>query len=368
MKRAILLIGLWLVGISVVKAQCVAGNCKDGKGTYIYKDKTVYEGEFKKTKAHGYGVCYYSNGNSYEGEWANHTFHGKGIMRYKNGKVKAGLWKNGKFVKTLNINTIAPPRSMAYHDKLEDGKAIENPTRIWAVVVGVAAYSHMPSLNFTDDDAYRMFAFFKSPEGGALPDSQIKIIVDEGATRKNILKMMRSTFSQADTNDVILFYFSGHGLQNAFLPIDYDGHLNRLKHNEIKKIFAESNAKYKICIADACHSGSFQGEQMVKGTSNSTIQKYYDAFNRSQGGTALILSSKAEEVSIENAGLRQGIFTHFLIRGLKGLADKDKDMIVTVVELFEYVKDSVKFYTGNYQTPVLYGEFDKKMPISVVRE
>ena len=368
MKRAILLlISLWFIGSSLY-AQCVAGNCKNGKGTYIYKDKTVYEGAFKDTKAHGFGICFYANGNSYEGEWANHTFHGKGIMRYKNGKVKAGVWKKGKFTKALNINTIAPPKSMAFYDNIEktEEKGQNNTTKIWAVIVGVAAYTHMPMLNFTDDDAYRMFAFLKSPEGGALPDPQIKIIVDEGATRKNILKIMRNTFNQADTNDVILFYFSGHGLQNAFLPIDYDGHLNRLKHNEIKQIFAESKAKHKICIADACHSGSFEAQ--TKNPYNSTIQKYYDAFNESKGGTALILSSKAEEVSIENAGLRQGIFTHFLIRGLKGLADKNKDMIITIVELFEYVKESVKFYTGNYQTPVLYGEFDKRMPISVVRE
>lgn len=367
MKRAILLIGLWIVGTSL-QAQCVAGNCKNGKGTYVYKDKTVYEGEFKNTKAHGYGVCFYANGNTYEGEWANHTFHGKGIMRYKNGKVKAGIWKNGKFSKSLDINTISPPRSMAFHDNIEETMETkpQNNTRIWAVIVGVAAYTHMPMLNFTDDDAYRMFAFLKSPEGGALPDEQIKIIVDEGATRKNILKIMRTTFTQADTNDVILFYFSGHGLQSAFLPIDYDGHLNRLKHAEIRQIFKASKAKHKICIADACHSGSFNGSS--KTPYNSTIQKYYDAFNESRGGTALILSSKAEEVSIENAGLRQGIFTHFLIRGLKGLADKDKDMVITIVELFEYVKEQVKFYTGDYQTPVLYGDFDKKMPISVVRE
>ena len=47
----------------------------------------------------------------------------------------------------------------------------------------MASYKHMPALQYTDDDAYRMYAFLKSPEGGALKDEQIKILVDDAATK-----------------------------------------------------------------------------------------------------------------------------------------------------------------------------------------
>ena len=39
----------------------------------------------------------------------------------------------------------------------------------------------MPVLRYTDDDAYQMYAFFKSPEGGALDDEHIRILINEAS-------------------------------------------------------------------------------------------------------------------------------------------------------------------------------------------
>ncbi|MCB9298854.1 MAG: caspase family protein [Lewinellaceae bacterium] len=82
---------------------------------------------------------------------------------------------------------------------------------------GTTTYSHMPPLRYTDDDAYQGLCLPQSPEGGALPDRQLRLLIDEDTTRKNILNAMRTTFLRADENDVILFYFSGHAAA-GFLP------------------------------------------------------------------------------------------------------------------------------------------------------
>lgn len=386
MTRLLLVVMLFIVQNSI-QAQCIEGNCVDGKGKYLYNDQSVYEGSFKNSYANGYGICKYANGNRYEGEWKNHTFEGKGILTLNDGTVRAGIWERGKLkieMEAAEIQFSVPTRSLksSLNQKLDAPKknsnnsrtskgnnqettTKENPTQIWAMIVGVATYNSMPSLNYTDDDAYKMYAFLRSPEGGGIPDKQLSILIDEGATRKNILKNMNRLFENADSNDVILFYFSGHGLKNAFLPMDFDGHLNKIKHSEIKEIFKNSKAKYKLCIADACHSG---GLTRSKNISHSGPSFYYEAFKKAKGGTAFMLSSKAEEISIENAGLRQGIFTHFLIKGLKGNADQDNNQLITIGEVYDYVKINVKFYTSNHQNPVLYGDYDDKMPISVIRQ
>jgi hypothetical protein len=368
-------------------AQCIEGNCENGEGKFLYKDNSLYEGKFENKKANGFGTCMYANGNVYRGEWKDHNFEGKGVLTYYTGTVYAGIWAKGQLVEKINpsdmdMNFYVPTRSIRPkiqpQEPLKLEKTVnqttvaalmpsksENPIKIWAMVVGVAAYEHMPILNYTDDDAYKMYAFLRSPEGGGIPDEQIQVLIDEGATRKNILRNMNLLFQQADSNDVILFYFSGHGLQNSFLPIDFDGHLNKVKHSEIKEIFENSKAKYKICIADACHAG---GITRAKDIAYAGTSYYYDAFKDIHGGTAFMLSSKAEEVSIENAGLRQGIFTHFLIKGLKGGADQNGDKIVTIGEVYDYVNINVKFYTSNHQHPVIFGDYDSKMPISTVRQ
>jgi uncharacterized caspase-like protein len=257
-----------------------------------------------------------------------------------------------------------PPAKTDSNDDIQKARNAAN-LKVWAVVVGVAAYNHMPTLRYTDDDAYRMFAFLKSPEGGALTDEQVRILIDDEATKTNIENAMREVFSKAGANDLVLLYFSGHGLKGSFLPIDYDGYNNKFHHEEIAAILNDSPAKFKLCIADACHSGSLMA--MKSGEISNALEAYYKSLAEAQAGTALIMSSKSDETSLESSGLRQGVFSHFLIRGLKGEADADYDKLVTIQELFDFINDNVRSYTGNRQSPLIKGDYDAKMPVAVVR-
>jgi uncharacterized caspase-like protein len=238
-------------------------------------------------------------------------------------------------------------------------------SKVFALVVGVASYDHMPVLRYTDDDAYRFYAFLKSLEGGALPDEQVRVLIDEEATRENVLNSMDEVFSQAGPNDLIIFYFSGHGLNGSFLPIDFDGFNNKIAHEEVAAAFNKCKARFKLCLADACHSGSLIA--MRSAEPEPALVQFYSYLAKSVSGTALLMSSKADETSLESAGLRQGVFSHFLIRGLKGEADTNKDKVVTVQELFDFINDKVRDYTGNRQSPVIKGTYDPKMPVAVVR-
>ncbi len=330
--------------------------CQQGKGKYIYRDKSEWIGDFKNGIPEGQGTCFYSNGDKYVGNWKNHAPHGEGILYYTGGRILAAVWDYGKPVGDLDGENDNVGNEFVKVDQNDEVK-------IWAVVVGIGRYTTMPVLKYTDDDAYHIYAFLKSPEGGALPDSQIRLLIDEDATRTNIIRAMRHIFLKADENDVVLLYYSGHGIQGAFLPVDFDGFNNKLKHDDVKELFKETKAKHKICLADACHAGTLTAMRAP----DQTIQNYYKAFNDSEGGTALLLSSKGDEFSLEDQGLRQGIYSHYLIRGLKGEADKNANKIVTIQELFDFVYTKVVNYTAHAQTPTITGNFDKDMPIAAIR-
>jgi hypothetical protein len=336
---------------------CNKNYCREGKGTYQYGDGSRWVGEFKDGTPEGQGTCTYVNGDKYVGRFEKHAPQGEGTMYYKNGRIMSAIWDYGRPVGEI------PSNSKITETAVEVERSPE--VKIWAVVVGVGRYTTMPVLKYSDDDAYQYYAFLKSPEGGALPDKQLRVLVDEDATRANILTTVRQVFLRADENDVIVFYFSGHGLPGAFLPQDYDGINNKLYHNDIKSILEQSKAKHKICIADACHSGSLLA---MKKPIEATIQTYYNAFNQTNGGLALLMSSKGEEYSLEDQGLRSGIFSHYLIRGLKGEADMDGNKLVSVREIYDYVYKNVRSYTSNVQTPTLSGKFDWAMPVAVVRQ
>ena len=348
---------LSFTGDTTLLRDCNLAPCEGGKGKFVYSDGSRYLGEFSQGQPEGVGVIYYPDGGRYEGGWKQHGPSGKGVMYFADGRVLGGIWENAQ----LSHQLFASQRMGSVPVPIDRSPDV----KIWAVIVGAARYTHMPSLRYTDDDAYQVFAFLKSPEGGALPDGQLRLLIDEDATRENVLAAMRTTFLRADENDVVLFYFSGHGLPGAFLPIDYDGYDYRLEHDEIRNILHASRAKHKLVLADACHSGSLLAARAI---SNIEMARYYKAFEESTGGTALLLSSKSEEYSLEDRGLRSGIFSHYLIRGLKGEADGNLDSIVTIRELFTFVHQQVRAYTGNIQTPTITGEFDDNMPVAFVRK
>lgn len=354
---------------------CIEGNCISGHGTYIYDEGNAkYTGYFKDEMPHGQGVCQYSNREFFEGQWAEGSFNGYGTLYLSDGSPIQGYWKDGTFigheepVKASFLRAEEPVVEQTISTLADIRKNAK--IKVHALVIGISTYTHMPVLKYSDDDAYLMYAFLKSPEGGALRDDNIRMLIDEEATRKNIKDAMNELFMNAGPEDLVLMYYSGHGLKDCFLPIDFDRYNNKLFHDEINEILRQSPAKYKLCIADACHSGGLAmkgGDPYNEFSDEQVIKTYYHKLAQSNAGTALILSSKLEEISLESSGLRQGVFSHFLIRGLEGEADRNIDKIVTVTELFDFISSNVKSYTANRQSPVIKGSFDRKMTVSVVR-
>lgn len=341
-----------------ISIDCNTNKCHDVIGFYVFKDGSKYVGPFKNGNPYGQGILYYANGDRYEGEWDDIAPHGNGVMHFTNGRVFAAVWERGRPIKQLDNRLELPKRNdiKVYRD---------NEVRIWPVIIGVAQYSHMPVLKYADDDAYRVYAFLKSPEGGAIPDNQIKVLIDEDATREKIIRSLQEQFGQADENDMVMLYYSGHGIKGSLLPIDYDGFNNKLYHDDIIELMETSKAKHKLCMIDACYAGSMLE---AKADLSAAINVYYGALDKERGGTAMILSCKEREVSLEDSGLRQGIFSHYLMKGLKGQADANNNNLVTVQELFNYIKNQVGLYTNSVQNPIIEGNYNPAMPVAWIRK
>ncbi len=85
--------------------------------------------------------------------------------------------------------------------------------RLRAVLVGVDTYerSDVPPLSGCVNDVALVRRTLKSVFG--VPNEDIRVVVNERATKANILSRLNSTLDQAEDGDVVLFYFSGHGSQ-----------------------------------------------------------------------------------------------------------------------------------------------------------
>ncbi len=232
-------------------------------------------------------------------------------------------------------------------------------TEKYAVVVGCADYQMQGlDLRYSDDDAYRFYAWLMSCEGGSVPADHISILVDEAAVKQNIMKTMDEIYSKAGPDDMLIFYFSGHGSEGAFCPTDITNQYSSLlSHDEVKAVFKKYPAKYKICFADACFSGSiYEGSPSSVSTTSSNQET----------SVVIMMSSASTETSQENPKIRQGAFTYYLLKGLKGSADRNKDGTITLEELFPYVKANVINFTNNGQTPFIEGKASRDMPVVVI--
>lgn len=333
--------------IDIITISCELGDCKNGVGKSVDSKENRYSGEFKNAIYNGYGEMHYSNGDHFKGFWKEGNFNGKGSYFQANGDTRTGDWVSGKFS--------------------------ENPTEIFALVVGIADYQDFEKLSYTTSDAMEFYKQLRSPSGGLLPKENVMLLIDQDATALNIQNKMADLFTMADTNDLVILYFAGHGIDGAFLAVDYDGYTNYVDHVSIINAMKDSDAKYKLIIADACHSGSLNvkyeefrknGNQFPLASVRSgksvseQAKEFYRSFGSTKKGLAIITSSAPDEISLEANKLKQGVFSYFLIEGLKGAADADKNYVINAKELFDYVSTKVDKFTYGFQTPNFIGFTD----------
>ena len=79
-----------------------------------------------------------------------------------------------------------------------------------------------------------------------------------------------------------------------------------------------------------------------------------------------MLASRPTEAALELGALGHGLFTHSLLEGLRGAADRDRDRTVTLQELYDYVEAEVRRTArsvGRDQHPVLKGELAGAVPL-----
>ncbi len=241
-----------------------------------------------------------------------------------------------------------------------------NEPEIYAVVIGVGSNAYFPLLKYASSDARAFASHLLSEKGGAVSRSHIKLLLDKDATFNNICDALDELTRKADYNDMVICYFSGHGTYDGFVTHNYNGLNNLLPHDLVLNSLEASDAKFKLAVVDACHSGGLQqGRYVQKGGNMAASSRLYQNYKVASGGVALLLSSDKTETSMEDQYLRQGVFTYYLLEAMEGWGDGDGDGVIGIKEAFLYVRRQVVNRTDGQQSPQLYGNYDEKLALGV---
>jgi predicted MPP superfamily phosphohydrolase len=232
----------------------------------------------------------------------------------------------------------------------------------WALLVGVNRYTDTAISDLKVCASDVQAAYDTLSASGCEPD-RMRLLLAPGdpgysPTRAEILSALTSVAQAAGEGDMLLFYFSGHGIARDgkayILPADarYTSITDTaIDINRVKQIIQESAARAKVIVLDACHSGAQIGKAPPEMTEDFVRHVFAEA-----EGMAILASCKQKQVSWEWPEKGQSVFTYYLLEGLRGAADLDRKGFVTVGDINQYITDKIKTWTVQHsrvQTPTL---------------
>ena len=245
--------------------------------------------------------------------------------------------------------------------------------RTFALLVGISKYKKPElSLQFAHSDAEVFGKFLQSPRGGGVPPDQIMLLTDERATTAAVRNGFQDFLKRrAGKNDTVVILVAGHGTvdgKNAFI-LTHDSDPQDLKSTalpmaELRSLFDEQLQKVGrvLLFVDVCKAGTIGSIQ------NTSVSADVQHLGDVEGDLFGLLASRPKEVSAEGPqfGGGHGVFSYFVMKGMEGAADANKDGIVDASELIDYVNAQVPGATGGKQHPREFGTYDNSMRLSEV--
>lgn len=281
-----------------------------------------------------------------------------------------------------NIRIVAVNEAGLAVEKLLKIQYSKIRTTIWAVIVGIDLYPNVRHLKYAVNDARAMYNHLIT--FSQIPSDNVTLLLNQDATITRLRSALGTHLkNKAGPEDMVIIFFAGHGatekdvmspdgdgLEKYLLPYDAnpkDLYATALPMGEISRIFHRIRSDRLLFVADSCYSGASGGRTIgIDGGIRANLSDAFFERVTSGKGRVVISASGANEVSSESDELKQGIFTYYLLEGLRGKADIDEDGVVTVDEAFRFVSDHVPNATNQEQHPLRKGTVTGSFVLSVL--
>ncbi|MEK7196942.1 MAG: caspase family protein [Nitrospirota bacterium] len=234
----------------------------------------------------------------------------------------------------------------------------------FALLFGISTYREksIPEVKYASRDAEVMAKYLEHLSG--IPRSNIMVLTNDKVTKSDLEAYIEDWLPRRVTkNSRVFVYYAGHGApdpqgKDAYI-VPFDGNpdfpsklyplsrmydaLNKLPNREI------------VVMLDSCFSGA-KGRSVASEGARPLVMSVEEQ-SLSVGKVAVIAASTGSQISSDYDKVHHGLFTYYLLRGIRGDADIEKQGVVNLGSLYQYVstkvseKASLEF--NRDQTPVL---------------
>ena len=235
-----------------------------------------------------------------------------------------------------------------------------------AIIIGIEKYKRVSKADYANADAQDFYDYANRALG--IKPENIKLLVDDGADDVEILQAFQNWLPlkvKKGKTDVYVF-FSGHGYPSEdgkglyFLPYGVDkNYMDRtaVKQKELVTALQAVQPKSVTMFIDSCYSGQTRGgDTLVAGSKPIALKQSETAYPPE---FTVITASTFDQISWSSSELKHGIFSYYLMKGMEGDADLNKDSKITVAEMQEYLTDMVgrqAMGMNRKQQPQLFGD------------
>ena len=223
---------------------------------------------------------------------------------------------------------------------------VQGGPRVFAIMVGISDYGGFAGdLAYTADDAIKLAEDLRRE--GVLNPASI-VLTDAEATVSGVRRAFAQVAAQAGPDDIFLFFYSGHGSQEAgtFSALEPDGRTESIVMRdglitdvEMAELFDTLDTRLSMIVLDSCFSGGF-------------------ARNVVDRPGVIGLFSSEEDLTSQVAVKFQagGYLSHYLRTGLTGEANMDGDDLITAGELTTYLRRKFAAEVMDVQTQTMDGQ------------
>lgn len=256
------------------------------------------------------------------------------------------------------------PTTKSDVDELPQVKTKPNKNA-YAVVIGIEQYRQkLPKADFAAHDAKIISEYLTKTMG--YPEENVITLINDRALKSDMEKYFdRWLSNNVEENGRVFIYYSGHGAPNikngdAYL-VPYDGDPTFIAETgypmaRLYESLGKLKAKEIIVVLDSCFSGGGGRSVLAKGAKPLVIT--INAPNI-QNNIAVMTASTGDQISSAYEEKGHGLFTYFLLKGIKTEDVVKTDGSIKMDDLFGYIKPQVERIArkqyNNEQTPQLIG-------------
>ncbi len=187
-----------------------------------------------------------------------------------------------------------------------------------------------------------------NPKIGGFESDQVTSLVNPNVSEMR--SQVSAVFSNRSAQDLVLFYYTGHGVTDEFGNFFFttsesckfeNGTLNRGTTVEASFVLSEMGSSYsrrQVAILDSCFSGAFPDGMMAMDDQTVDVARQLGG-----EGRAVLTAATSTQYALEQEGEALSVYTRYLVEGLKtGAAVAQQDTVIRAGALHKYVETKLK--------------------------